>query len=302
LLWPIKQKYGNKISWADLIVFAGNCAYESMGFKTFGFGFGREDRWEPDEIFWGSEDTWLGDERHAGEGQIKGPFGADHMGLIYVNPEGPGGIPDSLAAAKYIRETFRSMAMNDEETAALIVGGHTVGKAHGAAPAAQYVGPEPEGASLEEQGLGWKNSFGSGKGADTITSGLEGAWTNEPTKWDNGFLDNLYKYDWHLKKSPAGANQWAPTDPAAEGTVPGCTRSVEAARPDDAHDGPFAEAVFDLCRDLEALPRASGPARRSVRQGLVQALAPRHGTRLALSRPVGSGDAAVAGPRPRGRS
>ncbi len=220
LLWPIKQKYGRKISWADLLLFAGNCAYESMGFKTFGFGFGRRDAWEPEEVDWGAEETWLGDERHAGDGQIQGPFGADHMGLIYVNPQGPGGIPDSLAAAKYIRETFRRMAMNDEETVALIVGGHTVGKAHGAAPDAQYVGPEPEGASLEEQGLGWKNSFGSGKGTDTITSGLEGAWTNEPTKWDNGFLDNLYKYDWHLKKSPAGANQWAPTDPAAQGTVP----------------------------------------------------------------------------------
>jgi catalase-peroxidase len=243
LLWPVKQKYGNKISWADLIIFAGNCAYESMGFKTFGFGFGREDRWEPDEIFWGPESSWFsgggtGDERHADEGQIKGPFGADHMGLIYVNPEGPGGVPDSVLAAKYIRETFRRMAMNDEETAALIIGGHTVGKAHGAAPAPQYVGPEPEGTSMEEQGLGWKNSFRSGKGADTITSGLEGAWTNEPTKWDNGFLDNLYKYDWHLNKSPAGANQWAPTDPAAERTVP------------DAHDPSKRHAPMMLTTDL----------------------------------------------------
>jgi catalase-peroxidase len=238
LLWPVKQKYGNKISWADLIIFAGNCAYESMGFKTFGFGFGREDRWEPDEVFWGPEDTWLGDERHASDGQIQGPFGADHMGLIYVNPQGPGFIPDSLAAAKYIRETFRRMAMNDEETVALIIGGHTVGKAHGAAPDTQYVGREPEGASLEEQGLGWKNRFGSGKGADTITSGLEGAWTNNPTKWDNGFLDNLYKYDWHLKKSPAGANQWAPTDPAAEGAVP------------DAHDPSKRHAPMMLTTDL----------------------------------------------------
>jgi catalase-peroxidase len=243
LLWPVKQKYGNKISWADLIVFAGNCAYESMGFKTFGFGFGREDRWEPDEIFWGPESSWFsgggtGDERHATEGDIQGPFGADQMGLIYVNPEGPGGVPDSVLAAKYIRETFRRMAMNDEETAALIIGGHTVGKAHGAAPAPQYVGPEPEGASMEEQGLGWKNSFRSGKGADTITSGLEGAWTNEPTKWDSGFLDNLYKYDWHLKKSPAGANQWAPTDPTAERTVP------------DAHDPSKRHAPMMLTTDL----------------------------------------------------
>jgi catalase-peroxidase len=190
-----------------------------MGFKTFGFGFGREDRWEPDEIFWGSEDTWLGDERHADGGDMRGPFGADHMGLIYVNPEGPGGNPDPALAAKYIRQTFARMAMNDEETLALIVGGHTVGKAHGAAPATQYVGPEPEGASLEEQGLGWKNSFGSGKGADAITSGLEGAWTNEPTKWDNGFLDNLHKYDWQLTTSPAGAKQYTPK-PNAAGVVP----------------------------------------------------------------------------------
>jgi len=238
LLWPVKQKYGNKISWADLIIFAGNCAYESMGFKTFGFGFGREDLWEPDEIFWGPEDTWLGDERHAGDGQIQGPFGADHMGLIYVNPQGPGFNPDPLAAAKYIRETFRRMAMNDEETLALIVGGHTVGKAHGAAPDAQYVGPEPEGASLEEQGLGWKTSFGSGKGADTITSGLEGAWTNNPTKWDNGFLENLHKYDWQLTTSPAGAKQWAPTNPEAQSTVP------------DAHDPSKRRAPMMLTTDL----------------------------------------------------
>jgi catalase-peroxidase len=243
LLWPVKQKYGNKISWADLIIFAGNVAYESMGFKTFGFGFGREDRYEPDEIFWGPESSWFsgggtGDERHATEGDIKGPFGADHMGLIYVNPEGPGGVPDAVLAAKYIQQTFARMAMNDEETVALIVGGHTVGKAHGAAPAAEYVGPEPEGCSLENQGLGWKCRFGSGKGADTITSGLEGAWTNEPTKWDNGFLDNLYKYDWHLKKSPAGANQWAPTDPAAQSAVA------------DAHDPSKRHAPMMLTTDL----------------------------------------------------
>jgi len=238
LLWPVKQKYGNKISWADLIVFAGNQAYESMGFKTFGFGFGREDRWEPDEIMWGPEDTWLGDERHANGEQIKGPMGADHMGLIYVNPEGPGGIPDSLASAKHIRETFRRMAMNDEETVALIVGGHTVGKAHGAAPGPDNVGPEPEGASMEEQGLGWKNKFGSGKGGDTITSGLEGAWTNNPTKWDNGYLENLHKYDWHLTTSPAGAKQWAPTDPAAQTTVP------------DAHDPSKRHAPMMLTTDL----------------------------------------------------
>jgi catalase-peroxidase len=219
LLWPIKQKYGNKISWADLIIFAGNCAYESMGFKTFGFGFGREDRWEPDEIFWGPENTWLGDERHAGDEKIQGPMGADHMGLIYVNPQGPGGNPDPALSAKFIRETFRRMAMNDEETLALIVGGHTVGKAHGAAPDSQYVGPEPEGASLEEQGLGWKTRFGTGKGADTITSGLEGPWTSNPTKWDNGFLENLYNHDYELTTSPAGAKQYAPK-PNAAGVVP----------------------------------------------------------------------------------
>ncbi len=219
LLWPVKQKYGNKLSWADLLIFAGNCAYESMSFKTFGFGFGREDRWEPDEIFWGPEDTWLGDERHATGGEMRGPFGADHMGLIYVNPEGPGGNPDPALAAKYIRQTFARMAMNDEETVALIVGGHTVGKAHGAAPAPKYVGPEPEGASLEEQGLGWTNRFGSGKVADTITSGLEGPWTREPTKWDNGFLDNLYNHDYELTTSPAGGKQYAPK-PNAAGVVP----------------------------------------------------------------------------------
>ncbi|HZS99185.1 MAG TPA: catalase/peroxidase HPI [Terriglobales bacterium] len=243
LLWPIKQKYGNKISWADLIVFAGNCAYESMGFKTFGFGFGREDRWEPDEIFWGPESSWFsgggtGDERHAGDEKIQGPMGADHMGLIYVNPQGPGGNPDPALSAKFIRETFRRMAMNDEETLALIVGGHTVGKAHGAAPDAQYVGPEPEGASLEEQGFGWKQKFGSGKGSDTITSGLEGAWTNNPTKWDNGFLENLHKYDWQLTTSPAGAKQWAPKNPEAQGTVP------------DAHDKSKRHAPMMLTTDL----------------------------------------------------
>jgi catalase-peroxidase len=237
LLWPVKQKYGRKISWADLIIFAGNCAYESMGFKTFGFGFGREDIWEPDEIFWGPEDTWLGDERHSAGGDIQGPFGADHMGLIYVNPQGPGGNGDPLDAAKYIRETFRRMAMNDEETAALIIGGHTFGKAHGAV-AEDYVGPEPEGASLEEQGFGWRNTFGSGMGDDTITSGIEGAWTNEPTKWDNGFLDNLYNYDWEITESPAGAKQWRPKNPEAQDTVP------------DAHDPSKRHAPMMLTTDL----------------------------------------------------
>ena len=237
LLWPIKQKYGRKISMADLIIFAGNVAYESMGLKTFGFGFGREDIWEPEEIFWGPEDTWLGDERYSGDRELAAPFGAVQMGLIYVNPEGPNGNPDPLAAARDIRETFRRMAMNDEETVALIVGGHTVGKTHGAA-GAEYVGADPEGAPLEQQALGWNNTYGSGKGADAITSGLEGAWTNEPTKWDNGFLDNLYKYEWELTTSPAGAQQWAPNDPAAQGTVP------------DAHDPSKRHAPMMLTTDL----------------------------------------------------
>jgi catalase-peroxidase len=238
LLWPIKQKYGRKISWADLLIFAGNLAYESMGFKTFGFGFGRRDVWEPDlDTNWGIEDTWLGDDRYSGPGEWASPFGAVQMGLIYVNPEGPQGNPDPLAAAKDIRETFRRMAMNDEETVALIIGGHTVGKTHGAA-SADHVGPEPEGASLEEQGLGWTNTFGSGKGSDTITSGLEGAWTNAPTKWDNGFLDNLYSYDWELTTSPAGAKQWTPTDASAQGTVP------------DAHDPSKRHAPMMLTTDL----------------------------------------------------
>jgi catalase-peroxidase len=240
LLWPVKQKYGNRVSWADLIVFAGNCAYESMGFKTFGFGFGREDRWEPDEIFWGTEDTWLGDERHADGGDMHGPLGADHMGLIYVNPEGPGGNPDPALAAKYIRQTFARMAMNDEETVALIVGGHTVGKAHGAARADQHVGPEPEGASLEEQGFGWTNRFGSGKGKDTITSGLEGPWTKEPTKWDNGFLDNLYNYEYELTTSPAGAKQYAPK-PNSAGKVPTAP---------GAHDPSNRQTTMMLTTDL----------------------------------------------------
>ena len=219
LLWPLKKKYGKKISWADLIIFAGNVAYESMGFTTFGFGFGRPDIYEPDEIFWGPEDTWLGDERFSTDRELHGELGASQLGLIYVNPEGPNGEPRALAAAHDIRVTFGRMAMNDEETAALIVGGHTVGRAHGAAPA-DHLGPDPEGGALEDQGLGWKNRYGTGKGGDTITSGLEGAWTENPTRWDNGYLELLYKYDWDLTKSPAGAWQWVPTNPEAEGTTP----------------------------------------------------------------------------------
>ena len=237
LLWPVKQKYGRKISWADLMILAGNCALESMGFKTFGFGGGREDIWEPEEVFWGSEDTWLGDERYSGDRELAGPFGAVQMGLIYVNPEGPNGNPDPLASARDIRETFARMAMNDEETAALIIGGHTFGKCHGAGDP-ELVGLEPEGCPVEHQGLGWINSFGTGKGADTITSGLEGAWTNEPTRWDNGYLDNLFNYDYELTTSPAGAKQWTPTDPAAQGTVP------------DAHDPSKRHAPMMLTTDL----------------------------------------------------
>jgi catalase-peroxidase len=208
LLWLVKQKYGRKISWADLMILAGNCALESMGFTTFGFGGGREDVWEPEEdIYWGPEDTWLGDERYSGDRELAEPLGAVQMGLIYVNPEGPNGKPDPVAAARDIRETFARMPMNDEETVALIAGGHTFGKTHGAADASQYVGREPEGAPIEEQGLGWKNAFGSGAGDDAITSGLEVTWTTNPTKWDNGFFENLFGYDWELTKSPAGAHQ-----------------------------------------------------------------------------------------------
>jgi len=220
LLWPIKQKYGRKISWADLMVLAGNCALESMGFKTFGFGGGREDVWEPEVVYWGPEAEWLGDKRYKGERELDAPLAAVQMGLIYVNPEGPNGEPDPVAAAHDIRETFARMAMDDEETVALIAGGHTFGKCHGAADPDKYVDHEPEGASLEEQGLGWKNSYGSGKGADTITSGLEGAWTSNPVQWDNGYFDNLFGFEWELSKSPAGAYQWRPKDEAAQHSVP----------------------------------------------------------------------------------
>ncbi len=220
LLWPVKKKYGRKISWADLMIFAGNCALESMGLKTFGFAGGREDIWEPEaDINWGSEIEWLGAKRYDNDRQLQKPFGAVQMGLIYVNPEGPDGKPDFMAAAGHIRETFGRMAMNDEETVALIAGGHTFGKAHGAANAAEYCGPEPEGASIAEQGLGWTNKYRTGKGADAITSGLEGAWTNNPTKWDNGYFDNLFGYEWELTKSPAGAFQWTPKDGKGRDTV-----------------------------------------------------------------------------------
>jgi len=237
VLWPIKQKYGRKLSWADLMVLAGNVALESMGFKTFGFGGGREDVWEPDETYWGPERVWLAEERYQGPGQFDHPFGAVQMGLIYVNPEGPSGKPDPAAAARDIRETFRRMAMNDYETVALIAGGHTFGKTHGAGPESD-VGPEPEGADIVEQGLGWRNKFGTGCGDDTFTSGLEGAWTTNPIKWDNNYLENLFGYEWELTKSPAGKNQWTPKNGAGAGTVP------------DAHNPSKRHAPIMLTTDL----------------------------------------------------
>lgn len=239
LLWPIKQKYGRKLSWADLIILTGNVALDSMGFKTIGFAGGREDVWEPDDaIYWGSEGKWLADERYSGDRDLENPLAAVQMGLIYVNPEGPNGNPDPIASARDIRETFARMAMNDEETVALVAGGHTFGKCHGAADPSKYVGREPEGADIEEQGLGWKNTFGSGKGAHTITSGLEGAWTPTPTKWDNSYFDTLFGYEWELTKSPAGAHQWTPKDASAAGTVP------------DAHDPSKRHAPMMTTADL----------------------------------------------------
>ncbi len=286
LLWPIKQKYGRKISWADLMILAGNCALESMGFKTFGFGGGRVDAWEPDEsIYWGSEDTWLGDKRYTGERDLEQPLGAAQMGLIYVNPEGPNGKPDPLAAAVDIREIFGRMAMNDEETVALIAGGHTFGKAHGAADPSQYVGIAPAGAAVEEQGFGWRNSFGTGNADDTITTGLEGAWTTTPTRWNNEFFHNLFNYEWELTNGPGGGYQWKPRDGAGANTVPGAHDPSKKAAPmmfttDLAlkvdpiyapiskrfHDNPqefadaFAKAWFKLThRDMGPVSRYLGP-------------------------------------------
>ena len=238
LLWPIKQKYGRKLSWADLMILAGNVALDSMGFKTFGFAGGRADVWEPEEIYWGPEAEWMGDKRYSGDRELENPLGAVQMGLIYVNPEGPNGKPDPIASARDIRETFARMAMNDEETVALVAGGHTFGKAHGAADPGKYVGPAPEGAGIEEQGFGWKNSFGSGKGDDTITSGIEGAWTNDPVRWDNGYFENLFGHEWVLTKSPAGAHQWTPGDPAAKDAVP------------DAHDPSRRHAPMMTTADM----------------------------------------------------
>ncbi|MEW2548827.1 catalase/peroxidase HPI [Streptomyces sp. NPDC047002] len=285
LLWPVKKKYGQSLSWADLLILAGNVALESMGFETFGYAGGREDVWEPeDDVYWGPEKTWLGDERYSGDRELEEPLGAVQMGLIYVNPEGPNGNPDPLASARDIRETFRRMAMNDEETVALIAGGHTFGKTHGAGPA-DSVGLDPEAAPLEQQGLGWRNTFGTGKGADTITSGLEVTWTTTPTQWSNGFFDNLFGYEWELTKSPAGANQWKPKDGAGEGTVPHAHDSSKkiapsmlttdlALRVDPAyeqisrrfHQNPqefadaFARAWFKLThRDMGPVGRYLGP-------------------------------------------
>jgi catalase-peroxidase len=253
LLWPIKQKYGNKISWADLLVLAGTVALDSMGLKSFGFGFGRVDVWQPEEdINWGNEDTWLGDKRYSGDRELEKPLAAVQMGLIYVNPEGPDGNPDPLASARDIRETFARMHMDDAETVALIAGGHTFGKVHGAADPKKYVGPEPEGAPIAEQGLGWKNSFGNGNGDATITSGLEGAWSSQPTKWDNTYLDNLFNFDWELTKSPAGAHQWTPKNGAGQGTIP------------DAHDPSKRHAPMMLTSDL-ALKMDSAYGRISKR-------------------------------------
>jgi catalase-peroxidase len=250
LLWPIKQKYGEKISWADLMILAGNVALESMGFKTFGFAGGREDVWEPEEdIYWGTEKKWLEDQRHTGTRNLEHPLAAVQMGLIYVNPEGPGGVPDPLASAQDIRETFKRMAMNDEETVALIAGGHTFGKAHGAANPAEYVGPEPAGASLEHMSTGWKNSYGSGHGKDTITSGLEGAWTTTPTQWSHNYFENLFSYEWELSKSPAGAHQWKPKQNAAQDTVP------------DAHDPQRKHAPMMLTTDLALI---TDPSYRAI--------------------------------------
>jgi catalase-peroxidase len=237
LLWPVKKKYGRKLSWADLILFTGNCAIESMGLETFGFAFGREDEWEPEEVFWGPEDTWLGDERYSGERDLADPLGAVQMGLIYVNPEGPNGNPDPVAAAVDIRETFARMAMDDEETVALIAGGHTFGKCHGATDP-ELIGPEPEGCPVHAMGIGWKNAAGTGMGADTLTSGLEGAWTKQPIEWDNGYFENIFEYEWELTESPAGAKQWTPTNPEAQGTVP------------DAHDPSTRHAPMMLTTDL----------------------------------------------------
>ncbi len=282
LLWPIKQKYGRSISWADLMILTGNVALESMGFKTFGFAGGRADTWEPDVVDWGSERKWLESQRHHGDRQLAGPLGATQMGLIYVNPEGPDGTPDPLLAAKDIRETFGRMAMNDEETVALIAGGHTFGKAHGAAPSGKHVGKEPEAAGLEEQGLGWKNSHGKGSGGDTITSGLEGAWTNTPVSWSHDYFDNLFHNEWELTQGPRRRAAVAPE--GRRGHDARRARPEEGPPAHDVHDRPGAALRPDLRADQQALPRQARGVRRRLRAGLVQAHPPRHGAaRVAAS-------------------
>ena len=302
LLWPIKQKYGRKISWADLIIFAGNCAMESMGFKTFGFGFGREDIFEPEEIFWGPEDTWLGDERYSGDRELAKPFGAVQMGLIYVNPEGPNGNPDPLAAAKDIRETFSRMAMNDEETVALIIGGHTFGKTHGAAPDPKYIGPEPEAAPIEQQLLGWKNSYGTRRGRRRDDQRDRGRVDRRADQVEQRLLGQPPQLRLGADEEPRRRPPVDSHESRGAGRGARRARPVQAARADDADDGPLAEAGSGLRADLEALLRELRRARGRVREGVVQAAAPRHGPDLPVPRPVGSRAAAVAGPRPRGRS
>ena len=299
LLWPIKQKYGRKISWADLMILAGNVGMETMGLKMFGFGGGREDVWEPTQINWGAEAEWLGDARYSGERDLANPLGAVQMGLIYVNPEGPNGEPSALAAARDIRETFRRMAMNDEETVALIAGGHTFGKTHGAANPDEYVGREPEAAPIEQMGLGWKNDYGTGSGDDTITSGLEGAWTPTPIAWDNSFFETLFGYDWDLAKSPAGAWQWVPTDPARRGHRAGSAGPVEVARPGDADHGPRPAHGPDLRAHLASVPGEPAGVHRRLRPRVVQTDPPRHGSGVPVPRPGGSFRGTdLAGPGP----
>ena len=303
LLWPIKQKYGKKISWADLMILAGNCALESMGFKTFGFGGGREDIWEPEEdIYWGSEAEWLGDKRYSGDRDLENPLAAVQMGLIYVNPEGPNGNPDPVASGRDVRETFARMAMNDEETVALVAGGHTFGKAHGAGDPA-LVGPEPEAAPIEEQGLGWKSSFGSGKGGDAIGSGIEGAWKPNPTRWDMGYLNTLFKYEWELIKEPGRRASVAGQGRGRRGHGGRRARPVEEAPADDDHGGPLPSLRPDLRADRAALPAEPRGIRGRLRPRVVQADPPRHGPPLALSRPGGPGRGTdLARPGARGRS
>ena len=303
LLWPIKQKYGEKISWADLMILTGNVALESMGFKTFGFGGGRADVWEPEEdIYWGAEDKWLGDKRYSGDRDLENPLAAVQMGLIYVNPEGPNGKPDPLAAARDIRETFARMAMNDEETVALIAGGHTFGKTHGAGDAA-HVGPRAGGAASRSRASAGRARSARGNGGDTISSGLEVTWTTTPTKWSNNFFENLFGYEWELTKSPAGAHQWTAEERRGAGTVPDAHDPSKRHAPTMLTTDLVAALRPGLREDLAALPREPGPVRRRVRPRVVQADPPRHGPARALPRPGGpDGGADLAGPDPRRRS